>query len=147
MKLPKPKLGLVINYAFLWNYEYKSGQEEGRKDRPCAIIAAIHEDDDPDLLVVSVLPITHVEPQDLSIAIEIPLQTKLRLGLDHARSWIICNELNEFEWPGVDIRPIAGREEQQNAYGYLPPKLFSQVQQKIFAIMQQHRLMNIKRTN
>jgi hypothetical protein len=30
----------VIAYAYLWAREHRRGLEEGRKDRPCAIVAA-----------------------------------------------------------------------------------------------------------
>jgi hypothetical protein len=36
MAFPAP--GLVIRYVYLWSHEWVRGQEEGVKDRPCAII-------------------------------------------------------------------------------------------------------------
>lgn len=45
MPLPKPIPGLVIRYSYLWCSEYLEGREEGQKDRPCAIVAAIRADD------------------------------------------------------------------------------------------------------
>jgi sugar phosphate permease len=39
--LPEPIPGLVIRYSYLWHSEYVRGREEGQKDRPCAIVAAI----------------------------------------------------------------------------------------------------------
>jgi hypothetical protein len=33
MPIPTPEPGLVISYAYVWDYEAQSGQEEGRKDR------------------------------------------------------------------------------------------------------------------
>ncbi len=41
MTLPKPVPGLVIRYSYLWYGEHRQGHEEGTKDRPCAIVAAI----------------------------------------------------------------------------------------------------------
>jgi hypothetical protein len=40
LNLPSPKPGLVIGFSYLWATEYRQGAEEGRKDRPCAIVAA-----------------------------------------------------------------------------------------------------------
>ena len=62
MSFPQPVPGLVIRYAYLWRTEQQRGQEEGLKDRPCAVIL-VTTDDEGDK-VVTVLPITHpaVEP-------------------------------------------------------------------------------------
>jgi hypothetical protein len=38
LALPEPVPGLVIRYSYLWAEEYGRGQEEGVKDRPCAVI-------------------------------------------------------------------------------------------------------------
>ena len=38
VSLPDPVPGLVIRYSCLWMTEYGRGQEEGVKDRPCAVI-------------------------------------------------------------------------------------------------------------
>ena len=45
MPLPKPVPGLVVRYSYLWHREYLAGREEGQKDRPCAIVAAIRADE------------------------------------------------------------------------------------------------------
>lgn len=41
MALPEPEYGLVISYAYLWRHESETGQTEGLKDRPCAIVLAV----------------------------------------------------------------------------------------------------------
>ena len=41
---PEPVPGLVIRYSYLWRREHLEGREEGRKDRPCAIVAAVRND-------------------------------------------------------------------------------------------------------
>ena len=38
MPVPTPHPGLVISYSYLWVGEHSHGAEEGRKDRPCAIV-------------------------------------------------------------------------------------------------------------
>ena len=106
MPFPKPVPGLVIRYSYLWQAEHQRGQEEGVKDRPCAIILVSEvTDGDP---VVTVLPVTHTPPYNSALAVEIPPDTKRRLGLDDARSWIVLAEANRFVWPGPDLRPAAG---------------------------------------
>ncbi len=67
-----------------------------------------------------------IHPTDPSRAIEMPLAVKRHLGLDDDRSWIILDELNEFTWPGFDLRPVAGTP-GRFAYGFLPPALFSEL--------------------
>jgi hypothetical protein len=103
---PRPEAGLVIGYSYLWLREYREGREEGVKDRPCAIVLALTDDDGGTR--VTVLPITHTSPSDPAKAIELPLATKERLGLDAERAWIVVGEGNEFLWPGPDLRPDSG---------------------------------------
>jgi len=57
VSLPKPEPGLVIRYSYLWRAEHLRGQEEGVKDRPCAIVLAPERVEDDTLVVV--LPVTH----------------------------------------------------------------------------------------
>jgi hypothetical protein len=69
--LPIPVPGLVIRYSYLWHSEYLAGRDEGQKDRPCAIIAAIRKDEGGETRVL-VLPITHSKPDREAAAIEFP---------------------------------------------------------------------------
>ena len=85
MSIPTPEPGLVISYAYLWNYESQGGQEEGRKDRPCVIMLAVQREPDGETLV-TVLPVTHRPPEDSRAAVEIPRAVKRHLGLDDDRS-------------------------------------------------------------
>ncbi len=124
MAIPTPEPGLVISYAYVWDHEAQSGQEEGRKDRPCVIALAIERQQDGETLV-TVLPVTHRRPRDAAAAVEIPLAVKNHLGLDDERSWVIVSEGDQFVWPGYDLRkaPRTGRYD----YGFLPPRFFNQV--------------------
>ena len=74
----------MIRYSYLWDSEAKQGREEGVKDRPCAIVLIVHQDEGTEPLV-AVLPITHAAPQDAD-AIEFPAALKSHLGLDAGRS-------------------------------------------------------------
>ena len=119
----EPERGLVINYSYLWAREADEGHEEGRKDRPCAIIIARR--DDSGAIRVRVLPVTHSPPLDPSCAIEIPAATKTRLGLDSERSWVVLSEVNDFNWPGPDVRRV--RNTNSPYYGPLPPNFYDQI--------------------
>jgi hypothetical protein len=59
-------------------------------------------------------------PSNPADAVEIPVQTKNRLGLDTDRSWIVITEANELIWPGPDQRPIPGEDASSISYGPLP---------------------------
>lgn len=131
MSWPDPVPGLVIRYAYLWQREAAQGREEGVKDRPCAIVAAIQVE--PGGTSVYVLPITHTPPQPPDEGIELPLPTKSRLGLDGERSWIIVSEANRFLWPGPDLRFLAGQGPASASYGFLPPGLFRIVRDRFVA--------------
>lgn len=126
---PLPQPGLVISYAYLWSDEAAAGVVEGRKDRPCAIVIACDLGDEP-RKQVAVVPITHTPPHDPSVAVEIPWRVKEHLRLDGERSWIVINEMNVFVWPGFDLRPIS-RDGARVEYGFLPPRFFDQVIEKL----------------
>ena len=90
MAFPEPIPGLVIRYSYLWLADHLKGQEEGVKDRPCSVILVTRDDEGEQS--VTVLPLTHSPPGDPSLAMEIPFETKKRLGLDDARSWVVLSE-------------------------------------------------------
>jgi hypothetical protein len=92
----------VIRYSYLWMEEHKRGQEEGIKDRPCAVILVVVDEAER---VVTVLPISHAPPVDSNLAVEIPPLVKRRLYLDDERSWVVLTKDNRFIWPGPDLRP------------------------------------------
>ena len=144
MSLPEPHPGLVIRYAYLWKREYDQGREEGSKDRPCAIVMTVAAGDGPPQVLV--LPITRSPPQEAADAVEIPPTTKQRLGLDGERSWIVISEVNEFIWPGPDIRSVPGGDGSSIAYGVLPPRLFDFVRERFLARIGQGRASSVPRT-
>jgi hypothetical protein len=81
--------------------------------------------------IVTVLPITHAPPSDESLAVEIPVPTKRRLGLDDEQSWVVLTEANRFTWPGPDLRPTAPGKATEVAYGLLPRALFREIKTKL----------------
>lgn len=128
MTLPAPEPGLVIRYSFLWSHEAEAGADEGSKDRPCAIVVAAALGETGDITVL-VAPITHALPEE-DDSIPIPPQAARALGLDGADHWIRVDELNEFIWPGYDLRPIPGRADAY-AYGLLPKALYERLRAAI----------------
>lgn len=129
MALPDPHPGLVISYSYLWADEAEAGKEDGVKDRPCAIVVARQMADDT--TVVTVVPITHTAPDENTAAIEIPAVLKSHLGLDDLPSWVVVSEVNEFVWPGVDLRAIANTDPKEYSYGVIPPGFFNTIKQAL----------------
>jgi hypothetical protein len=141
---PEPRPGLVIRYAYLWKREADAGRDEGVKDRPCAIVVALKTEADETL--VYVLPITHSPPRVADDAVELPQPTKVRLGLDSDRSWIMLTETNVFAWPGPDLRFVQGQGPESIAYGMLPPKLLAVVKERFIARLRARTANAVKRT-
>lgn len=144
MSWPEPKPGLVIRYSYLWRAEARQGREEGVKDRPCAIVVVVAQQDGRKRVLA--LPVTHSQPTDLKYAIELPPATKRRLGLDEERSWIVLSEWNDFLWPGPDLRPLAGRGPESVALGALPPSLFKELKQRFLNLAHAQLAQRVART-
>lgn len=141
MRLAFPRAGEIIRYAYLWHGEQAMGKEEGSKDRPCLVLAV-----NPDLRLVWVLPITHAWPGASSAAEKIPAATKKRLGLDDEESWIIIDEVNEFLWPGPDIRPVPGKFPLTGSHGLLPAALHERIKARFKSLSVDVKVKKIKRT-
>ena len=112
------------------------GREEGVKDRPCVVVLAIERREGQ--RIVTVAPVTHARPRLSRDAVEFPEATKHRLGLDPARSWIVVTEVNQFVWPGPDLRPAAPGSWH---HGFIPGGLLRIVR----ARMAEHRRLSLVR--
>ena len=136
MPLPKaPIPGMVVRYSFLWSSEARAGETEGRKDRSCVVITAVLRQADGRFRV-RVLPMTHV-PTDPARTIAIPQRVKRHLGLDADASWIVLDEVNEFVWPGVDLRPVSRSKPGVWTFGVLPTELFDEIRNKLRTMLDQ----------
>ncbi|MGE3819748.1 MAG: hypothetical protein AB7I30_09950 [Isosphaeraceae bacterium] len=145
MPFAEPVPGLVIRYSYLWRSEYELGQEEGAKDRPCAVPMVAGSDQGE--TVVTVLPVTHTPPSDPAQAVEIPLVSKRRLGLDTDRSWLMLSEANRVVWPGPDLRmKEPGGDAGSVAYGLLPAALFRRIRDAFAARVEARSPLVIRRT-
>lgn len=131
MPLPAPEAGLAICYEFLWSREAASGQTACEKRRPAVIVVAAKSQNGQTVVVVAA--VTHAEPRDSTLAVELPPKVKRHLGLDERRSWVVLDELNEFVWPGLDIYPVPGGGPGQFDYGFIPPALFKRIKDRILA--------------
>ena len=140
-RIPDPQPGLVISHAYLWQRDAAQGRDEGTKYRPAVVVLAV-ETDGAHGKTVLVAPITHRTPDDPTVAVEIPPQTKRRLGLDAERSWVIVSEVNRFEWPGPDLRPVSpGRW----AYGFLPAGLIRIIRDRLVEVTRRRKLAEVRR--
>jgi hypothetical protein len=135
MPLPTPVPGLVICYSY----------EEGVKDRPCAIIAAIRDEGHGTTRVL-VLPVTHAPPSNPNHAVEIPALIKRQLKLDDVPSWVVLTEWNEFVWPGPDLRRLPGVDNASFAYGILPRNFFNTIRDRFLAIVSDRAARHVRRT-
>lgn len=123
-----PDVGEVIPYWYLWRDQHVGGEESGRKLRPCAVVTAVKTEAGETR--VAVLPITHAPPPQSRATVEIPSNVKVQLGLDAARSWVVCDEANEFTWPGFDTEKTpSGRP----SFGFLPRGLLVRIRSEFLA--------------
>lgn len=88
-----PRVGEVWRYPFLWDRQASQGETEGRKERPTAIVAAVHDDNGS--LYLALLPITSQSPGIGRISLPIPQMEARRIGLTTAQPlWVIIDEYN-----------------------------------------------------
>jgi hypothetical protein len=134
-----PKPGFVIRYLYDWSTPGEDAPAAGEKERPAVIILAVTKS--RDRTVVRVAPITHRAPDRPDRAMELPQRTKARLGLDGERSWVILDHMNEFVWPGPDVRPVPGQAPATIYYGPLPPALYDEIKRRLLGLLRQGRVL------
>jgi hypothetical protein len=89
----EPQVGQIVDHYFLWFDEQAAGRIEGRKSRPCLIIAIEQRKNAAPR--VTVLPITSQEPRPGTIALAVPDDVKGRTGLSRTRpAWVIIDDAN-----------------------------------------------------
>lgn len=101
------------------------------------IVLAVQQQDQG--MPITVAPITHRTPAGHTVGLELPCRVKQHLGLDHEQSWIVLSEVNQFTWPGYDVRPIRGNPERFE-YGFLPPKLFQRIRAMMLDLISKRRV-------
>lgn len=120
-----------MRYAYLWTREADAGAEEGRKDRPCAVVLAVARAGGAAEVVVA--SITSSAPARAADGVELPAETRRRLGLQDAPCWVVLTEVNRFAWPGPDLRPVETAAGPSWGHGLLPARLFRRVRDGIVA--------------
>ena len=55
--------------------------------------------------------------------------------------------MNEFAWPGPDLRPVPGRDDSTIVHGTLPPKFFAHVRDRFLGRIPDSKAQTVKRTN
>ena len=133
---------MVVRYSYLWANEQDGGREEGRKDRPAAILLATSAGK---WIEVLALPITHTPPSNPKEAFELPPATKVRLGLDGERSWVVLTEVNWFVWPGPDLRRVSPQRDTC-LYGFLPENIFGAIRHEFLKLRGERRVRIVPRT-
>jgi hypothetical protein len=133
-----PRIGWVIRYEYDWGEPGSAGSGASVKERPAVVVLSIRRSDA--VTVVRVAPVTHLAPGDPVRAVELPAETKARLGLDGERSWIVLDHANEFIWPGPDLRPVPRRTPVTIYYGALPPALFAKVKSSLLDLLRAGRV-------
>jgi hypothetical protein len=144
MELPRPEQGLGVRYGYLWRRERRRGADEGRKDRPCVIMlvrAGRAQATAPRVMVVAM---THSQPGEGDVAIEVPARVRRALGLGGERSWVVLDEVNEFTWPGFDLRPLPGGRRKAD-YGFLPPLIFDRLRAALISAIEARQVGSVIR--
>jgi hypothetical protein len=136
-----PKVGQIVEHHFLWLAEHSSGQFEGRKRRPCLIVAV--EERGESAPRVTLLPITSQIPRQGISALAIPRELNARIGLDPKRdAWLVLDEANVFTWPGFDLVPQRSGE---YARGNVTAGFFTLVRNTLIAMRARGRPKLIER--
>jgi hypothetical protein len=141
VKIPEPKPGLIVRYSYLWRADELKGNVEGDKDRPCAIIISSKTTGS-----VSLIPITHSAPEkgEEHLSIEIPLEVCRQCGLDDEGNYVRLGEVNQFTWPGYDLRPLP-RDPSRCEYGMLPEDFFGYVMKHVIEAVSSNMVSKTKR--
>ncbi|MBW7922977.1 MAG: hypothetical protein H3C51_12880 [Rubellimicrobium sp.] len=106
MPLPAPRPGLVIGYEFLYREDAAAGRENAARPHPCAIVLVVG--DHPGERV-SVVAISHSPPAASAAHdyMRLTAADARQMGLDSGDHWVNLRDINSFDWPGYDLKPIA----------------------------------------
>ena len=106
MPIPKPKPGLVIGYEFLFREDEEVGRENVSRPHPCAVVLVLENGADQR---VAVAAISHSRPSpgEAQYRMKLTPSECREMGLDDGEHWINLSDINNFDWPGYDLKPIA----------------------------------------
>ena len=87
-----PGNGSIVRYPYLWRWQSRSGETEGRKLRPVCLLLSIPAEDRTNLIL---LAISGTPPRPDQTALEIPQLECRRAGLrEWKQAWITVSEFN-----------------------------------------------------
>jgi hypothetical protein len=122
---PNPQVGMVISYCFLWPRQ--AGKiSRGEKNRPCLILGVGESKSGEKTVIVA--PITHTAPFHPQDALQVPAETCRRIGLDSQPKWLMCSDINKFDWPGVDLARVPGRNSGTVVWGQVSASFIKEAQ-------------------
>ncbi len=78
--------------------------------------------------VITVVPITQRKPLPDTAVIETRPALNTHIGVDDLSSWNVVAEVNEFVWPGVDLRPLQRTDLKEYAYSVIPQGFYNKNQ-------------------
>ena len=91
VEIPEP--GQVFEYYYLWHWQEKRGETDGRKSRPCCVVVVATNTKGQHVLFIA--PITSKAPRKGRIGVPIPETEARRARLDTIMPlWIMVDELN-----------------------------------------------------
>lgn len=134
----RPAPGDVLPYGYLWSHESDAGREDPAKERPCVVVLAVGEGDNPTVLVA---PVTSADPHDPD-AIALSAGA---FGLNRP-SWIIPWELNRFRWVGPDVGRAAKPAGAWWRLGALAPELRNVLADRVLAVRERRAARTVART-
>jgi hypothetical protein len=95
---------------------------------------------------VAVAPITSSAPARDADGIELPPETRRRLGLQETPCWVVLTEVNRFAWTGPDLRPVETAGGPAWSHGLLPARIFERVRDEVVARARARTLRAVPRS-
>lgn len=135
---PRPAVGDVWRYPFLWTREAARGETEGRKLRPVAL--ALVTRTAAGEAQVLLVPVTSQPPAADAFAVEVPDIEKRRAGLDpQLRLWVVTDEAN------TDFPARSFHFEPYGRLGAFSPRFVKAVQARMIQALRARRLRRVER--
>ena len=134
-----PSAGHVLRYPYLWARQAQTGETEGRKSRPCAVILSISAK--PGQTELRLCAITSQPPHANSRAVIVPAIEKRRAGLDTGMDlWVILDEHN------VDVFEQSYYVEPNSQIGVFSSAFTKALQTQMIEVLQARLGRSVKRT-
>lgn len=137
MPLPAPKLGLVVQYGFVWAGIGRRSPPDAGKDRPCVIVG-LRQVEEPippgrSVLRVTYLPLSHAAPRDGERAIPVLPRVAQHFGLTAEGTYLYTSYAVQDDWP-FDVAHLPGSDDRFD-YGFVPPRLFAAIAADFAALL------------